>query len=62
MRKKINLLQKLELFYREIQPKRKNGEKMRLQTEIFKTRTICIKKSIYKQQLKWNLFLCTGTK
>ena len=30
MRKKSNLLQKLELFYREIQPKRKNGEKMRL--------------------------------
>ena len=33
MRKKSNLLQKLELFYREIQPKRKNGEKMRLQTD-----------------------------
>ena len=33
MRKKSNLLQKLELFYKEIQPKRTSGEKMRLQTD-----------------------------
>ena len=32
MRKKSNLLQKLEIFYKEIQPKRDSGEKMRLQT------------------------------
>ena len=33
MRKKSNLLQKLELLYKEIQPKRTSGEKMRLQTD-----------------------------
>ena len=33
MRKKSNLLQKLEIFYKEIQPKRDSGEKMRLQTD-----------------------------
>ena len=33
MRKKSNLLQKLELFYKEIQSKRNSGEKMMLQTD-----------------------------
>ena len=33
MRKKSNLSQKLELFYKEIQPKRAKGERMRLQTD-----------------------------
>ena len=33
MRKKSNLSQKLELFYKEIQPKRDSGERMRLQTD-----------------------------
>ena len=33
MRKKSNLLQKLELFYKEIQLKRDSGERMRLQTD-----------------------------
>ena len=33
MRKKSNLLQKLEICYKEIQPKRDSGEKMRLQTD-----------------------------
>ena len=33
MRKKSNLLQKLEIFYKEIQPKRDSSEKMRLQTD-----------------------------
>ena len=33
MRKKSNLSQKLELFHKEIQPKRAKGERMRLQTD-----------------------------
>ena len=33
MRKKSNLSQKLELFYKEIQPKRAKGERMRLQAD-----------------------------
>ena len=33
MRKKRNLTQKLELFYKDIQPKRNSDEKMRLQTD-----------------------------
>ena len=33
MRKKSNLSQKLELFYKEIQPKSAKGERMRLQTD-----------------------------
>ena len=33
MKKKSNLSQKLELFYKEIQPKRAKGERMRMQTD-----------------------------
>ena len=33
MRKKINLVKKLEIFYKEIESKRNKNEKMRLQTD-----------------------------
>ena len=33
MRKKSNLVNKLETFYKEIEPKRNKNEKMRLQTD-----------------------------
>ena len=33
MRKKSNLSQKLELFHKEVQPKRAKDERMRLQTD-----------------------------
>ena len=34
MKKRSNLVNKLEIFYREIQPKRKENERMRLQTDL----------------------------
>ena len=34
MKKRSNLVNKLEIFYREIQPKRRENERMRLQTDL----------------------------
>ena len=56
MRKKSNLSQKLELFYKEIQPKRDSGERMRLQTD-----QEFQQNEIKKLNLKYNVEMFSST-